>query len=106
MTVTERICAADDIVAGSAARFMVAGHPIAVVRIDDDFYAIGDICSHQKISLSEGDVHPDEGELECWKHGSSFSLTTGEPNSLPATKAVPVYTVTRKGDDLFVEVSA
>ena len=43
-------------------------------------YAIGDRCSHQDISLSEGEVLADELTLECWKHGSAFSLETGEPN--------------------------
>ena len=33
---------------------------IAVVRIGDDVYAIGDVCSHQDISLSEGEVLCDE----------------------------------------------
>jgi 3-phenylpropionate/trans-cinnamate dioxygenase ferredoxin subunit len=33
----------------------------------------------------------DEKELECWKHGSAFSLVTGEPSTLPATQPVPVY---------------
>ena len=39
---------------------------------------------------SEGDVDCDEKLIECWKHGSAFSLETGEPESLPATKPVPV----------------
>ena len=98
------MCSVHDVVAGAAQQFVVDGHRIAVVRIEDDFYAIGDTCTHQNISLSEGDVHADTRELECWKHGSAFSLDTGEPNSLPATRPVPVFTVTRDGDDLFVEV--
>ena len=32
-------------------------------------------------------------ELECWTHGSAFSLETGEPQTLPATQPVPVYDV-------------
>lgn len=104
MTVSERIAAVDDIEAGTAHQFVVHGHKVAVVRIDDDFYAIGDVCTHQNISLSEGEVHADELELECWKHGSAFSLVTGEPNSFPATRAEPVFTVRREGDDLYLEV--
>ena len=65
--------------------------PVAVVRIDDDVYAIGDVCSHADVSLSEGEVWCDERELECPKHGSAFSLVTGEPTTLPATQPVPVY---------------
>jgi len=67
------------------------GTRVALVRIDDDVYAIGDVCSHQDVSLSEGEVLCDERELECWKHGSTFSLIDGSPQALPATKPVPVY---------------
>jgi 3-phenylpropionate/trans-cinnamate dioxygenase ferredoxin subunit len=87
------LCRLDDLEHGRARRFDVDGHRIAVVRIDDDVYAIGDRCTHQDISLSEGEVDCDEREIECWKHGSTFSLITGEPQSLPATKAEPVYEV-------------
>jgi 3-phenylpropionate/trans-cinnamate dioxygenase ferredoxin component len=100
-----RLCSADEIEPGTAKRFDVDGHGIALVRIGDDFYAIGDKCSHEDYSLSEGEVLTDECEIECWKHGSTFSLTTGEPQSLPAVKAVPVYDVVRKDDDLYVRVS-
>jgi 3-phenylpropionate/trans-cinnamate dioxygenase ferredoxin subunit len=88
-----RLCAVDDVEPGSARRFDVNGHRIALVRIDDDFYAIGDRCTHADISLAEGDVFPDTREIECWKHGSTFSLVTGRPNTLPATKPTPVYRV-------------
>ncbi|HEY7628353.1 MAG TPA: non-heme iron oxygenase ferredoxin subunit [Ilumatobacteraceae bacterium] len=85
------VCPFDDLAPNSATRFEVAGRPVAVVRIGDDVYAIGDTCSHAEVSLSEGDVWCDEKELECWKHGSTFSLETGEPQTLPATQPVPVY---------------
>jgi 3-phenylpropionate/trans-cinnamate dioxygenase ferredoxin subunit len=75
---------------------------VALVRIGNDFYAIGDVCTHQDISLSEGEVHETEREIECWKHGSTFSLETGEPQSLPATKAEPVFDVRIDGTDVYV----
>ena len=67
-----------------AERFVIDGRPVAVVRIGDDVYAIGDTCSHAEVSLSEGEVYPDERAIECWKHGSTFSIVTGEPQTLPA----------------------
>jgi 3-phenylpropionate/trans-cinnamate dioxygenase ferredoxin subunit len=85
------VCALADLAPGAARRFDVSGRAVAVVRIGDDVYAIGDTCSHADVSLSEGEVFCDAKELECWKHGSSFSLVTGEPSTLPATKPVPVY---------------
>ena len=100
----QRLGRADEIEPGTAKGFEVDGHRIAVVRIGDDFYAISDRCSHADVPLSEGDVWEEEREIECWKHGSTFSLLTGEPQSLPATQPVPVYTIVRDGDDLFVEI--
>ncbi len=99
-----RVCSTTDVKPGAAARFDVDGHRLCVVRIDDDWYVIGDRCSHADYSLSEGDVWEDEREIECPKHGSTFSLETGEPLSLPATKPVPVYDVRADGDDVIVTI--
>ena len=93
-----RLCAVEELEPGEARRFEVEGHRVALVRIGDDFYAIGDRCSHADFSLAEGEVLADDLEIECWKHGSTFSLTTGEPQSLPAVKPVPVYSVRVDGD--------
>jgi 3-phenylpropionate/trans-cinnamate dioxygenase ferredoxin subunit len=107
-----RVCGVDDVKPGSAHRVDVDGLRLAVVRLaardgaaDDDWYVIGDRCSHADYSLSEGEVWADEREIECPKHGSTFSLETGDPQTLPATQPVPVYTVRVDGDDVYVEVS-
>jgi 3-phenylpropionate/trans-cinnamate dioxygenase ferredoxin component len=91
MTTVERLGPLEDLKSGTARQVIIGSHRIALVRIDDDVYAIGDVCSHQDISLSEGEVISDEKTIECWKHGSAFSLEDGHPKALPATKPVPVY---------------
>jgi len=65
---------------------------IAMFRVGDEVFAIGDRCSHAEASLAEGDVF-DHG-VECPRHGSEFDMRTGEPLSLPAVKPVPTYPVT------------
>lgn len=94
--------ALDDLVSGTAIKVMVDGDAVAVVRIGDDVYAIGDVCSHANVSLSEGDVWCEERQLECPKHGSAFSLVTGVPNTLPATQPVLVYSVSVENGEVFV----
>jgi 3-phenylpropionate/trans-cinnamate dioxygenase ferredoxin subunit len=93
-----------DVSDGLPLRFDVGPHRICLVRLGDDFYAIGDTCSHADVSLSEGEVDAETKHIECWKHGSCFSLETGVPDVLPATKPVPVYRVSVEGDDVIVEV--
>jgi 3-phenylpropionate/trans-cinnamate dioxygenase ferredoxin subunit len=96
------VCKVKDVKPGSSRRFDVDGHRLAVVRIGGDVYVVGDECSHEDYSLSEGDVWEAECEIECPKHGSTFSLTTGEPQTLPATRPIPVYEVRVDGDDVVV----
>lgn len=87
------VCALGDLMVDSATKYVIDGHEIALVRIGDGVYAIGDRCSHADFSLSEGELNCGQKTLECWRHGSEFSLETGKPVSLPATKSVPVYDV-------------
>jgi 3-phenylpropionate/trans-cinnamate dioxygenase ferredoxin subunit len=105
-TVRETVCELSELAQCQARRFVVAGVPVAVVRIDDVVHAIGDICSHANVSLSEGEVWCDEREIECPKHGSTFSLLTGEPATLPATQPVPVYLAEVVDGSVVVAVNA
>jgi 3-phenylpropionate/trans-cinnamate dioxygenase ferredoxin subunit len=99
-----KVCSVGDVADGSARRFDVDGHRLCVVRLGDDWYVIGDECSHADYSLSEGEVWADECEIECPKHGSTFDLRSGEPQALPATRPVPVYEVRVDGDTVVVEL--
>ncbi len=98
------MCAFDDLAPDTATRFEIDGVGVAVVRIGDDVYAIGDRCSHANFSLAEGEVDTAACTLECWKHGATFSLRTGEPQTLPATKPVPVYDVDLRDGDVYLSV--
>jgi 3-phenylpropionate/trans-cinnamate dioxygenase ferredoxin subunit len=94
--------AAAKVESGTAVRLDGGPDGVCLVRIGDDFYAISDRCSHADYSLSEGEIDAEDCSIECWKHGSAFSLLDGSPQSLPATQPVPVYEVHREGDDVVV----
>ncbi len=95
-----RIASLDQLVEGLGERFEVGEHSLAVFRLDDDVYVIGDRCSHAEASLAEGELW--NHDVECPRHGSEFDLRTGEPKSLPATKPVPVYEAKVEGGDVYV----
>jgi len=65
----------------------------ALFALDDDVYTLGDTCSHDDVSLSEGFVEADDRSLECSRHGARFDLTTGGALTLPATRPVPTSVV-------------
>jgi 3-phenylpropionate/trans-cinnamate dioxygenase ferredoxin subunit len=89
---------------GGATRVVLDGEPVAIVRCEDGtVHAIGDVCTHANVSLTEGEV--EDCTIECWLHGSRFDLRTGRPLALPAIRPVPVYPVTIDGDEVFVDVT-
>jgi 3-phenylpropionate/trans-cinnamate dioxygenase ferredoxin subunit len=91
-----------DLVPGKPIKVNLDGQDICVARVGDEVFAVGDLCSHADVSLSEGEV---EGHfIECWLHGSRFDLRTGEPESLPATTAVPLFTTSRDGDTVTISL--
>jgi 3-phenylpropionate/trans-cinnamate dioxygenase ferredoxin subunit len=96
------LCRRQDLSPGEARRFDGPGYRIALARVGDEFFAVGDRCSHENYSLSEGELWAEECEIECPQHGSTFDLRTGAPCSLPATVPVPVYAVDLVGDDVVV----
>jgi 3-phenylpropionate/trans-cinnamate dioxygenase ferredoxin subunit len=81
-------------------RVAIGDERIALFRIGDEVFAVGDRCSHAEASLAEGEVF--DYEVECPRHGSEFDLRTGKPLSLPATKPVPTYEVVVEGGIAFL----
>ncbi len=92
-----KIAPLQDLPDGRGVRVDIGPLQIAVFRIGEEVFALGDQCSHAKASLSEGEVF--DGEVECPRHGSPFDLKTGEPQTLPAVAPVPSFaTEVRDGD--------
>jgi 3-phenylpropionate/trans-cinnamate dioxygenase ferredoxin subunit len=101
----QRACGLSELEQDTAKRVELDGKPMAIVRDGDGVvHAIGDTCTHGDISLSDGFVEGDT--LECWAHGSAFSLRTGKPLNLPAYEPVPVYVVQIDGDDVLIDPDA
>lgn len=97
-----RVGRLEDLVPGEGVRVEEGEHRVAVFRIGDEVYAIGDRCSHAEASLAEGELF--DTEVECPRHGSAFDVTSGKPLTLPATTPVPVYEVVIDDGTVFVEV--
>ena len=99
-----RACALADLPEEGALSVEIGGVPVAVVRAGGEVYALYDVCSHEEVALSEGEVY--DCTLECWLHGSCFDLRTGKPTSPPATRPVPTYPVRIEGGEVYVSLTA
>jgi 3-phenylpropionate/trans-cinnamate dioxygenase ferredoxin component len=92
-----------DLAPGAMAVYTVAGEPILVLRVDDELYAMHNICSHAYAKLSEGEFDPDECTIECPLHGSTFDIRTGIPRVFPAFEPVATYPVRVEDGQIILE---
>ena len=100
LTTYLRACPLADVPENGALGVELNGEPVAILRDGDEVYAMRDVCSHEEVPLSEGDIY--DHTVECWLHGSCFDLRTGSPTGPPATEPVPVYPVKVSGGDVYV----
>jgi nitrite reductase/ring-hydroxylating ferredoxin subunit/metal-sulfur cluster biosynthetic enzyme len=86
-----RAASAEEIPAGGFKEVRLDDRTIAIFHLDDGYYAIEDVCTHDGGPLAEGIL---EGNvIECPRHGARFDVKTGAVLSLPAVTPVPTFEV-------------
>lgn len=87
----ERLIGIDELESGQSQSVFVDDYPALVARVDDHFYVVEDVCTHDGQPLSGGTIC--DGEIACPRHGAKFDLKTGEARTMPATKAIKAFYV-------------
>lgn len=83
-------------------KITVGEKELCVARVNDEVFAIDDMCTHAEASLSEGER--DGYAVECFLHGAQFDLRTGAVLTPPATQPVKTYPIRIEGDDVLIEI--
>ena len=78
----------------------VGDAPIGLTKIDGEFFAFADVCTHDDGPVAEGEL--DDYIIECPRHGAKFDIRTGKVRQLPAVTPIPVYDVKVDGDTVLV----
>lgn len=77
--------------------------PVAVYRVDGEFFATSDSCTHEEWSLGEdGDL--DGHQIICCLHQAAFDVRTGEVTAPPATEPLKTFPVRITDDEVWVDV--
>ena len=80
----------------------IADKPIVIFNIADQFFAIGDVCTHDNGPLGDGDL---EGhDIVCPRHGAKFDIRTGKAVQMPAVEDIPAYPVQVRAGNIFVGI--
>jgi len=87
---------------GRGVPVIVAGRRLAIFHLGDRFFAIDNVCTHNRMRLSDGPV---QGlVVTCRTHNSRFNLETGAVVKGPARKPVRTYPMYVVGETVEVEV--
>lgn len=83
------VIAVDGLANGEKSVIEIEGTAIAVFRLDDKFYAIEDVCTHDGTEIADGIIEGDE--IICPRHGARFCLKTGQVKSAPAYENIRCF---------------
>lgn len=65
--------------------------PMVIFNIAGQFFAIGDVCTHDDGPLGDGLLEGDH--IVCPRHGAEFDVRTGQAVQMPAVVDIPAYPV-------------
>jgi len=92
-----------DIEEGKLVHITASGKELVVTKLDGNYYAIDNICTHAGAELHEGELS--NSELTCPWHGAKWDIKTGSLISFPQKlKPLQNHSVSVENDTLFIEV--
>ena len=76
--------------------------PVVIFNIAGQYFAIGDICTHDDGPLGDGVLEGDN--IVCPRHGAEFDIKTGKAMTMPAVIDIPAYPVQIRDGTIFVGI--
>jgi 3-phenylpropionate/trans-cinnamate dioxygenase ferredoxin subunit len=98
-----KVALTTDIPEGEVRVYNCNGNEIAVCHVEDKYYAVADLCTHDGGPLGEGELVG--SQIECPRHGARFDVKTGKALCLPAVIGIPTYEVKVSGEEILVKCS-
>lgn len=102
-TVWERVAELAEVPPGGRKAILVDDTPALLLRIDNEYFAIEDVCTHDGQPLTDGPVA--NGQITCPRHGARFDLRTGRALCMPATEPVRTFAVRVDSEGVYVSAS-
>ncbi len=76
---------------------------LVIIRIEDQFYCLDDVCTHDGGTLGDGDLNG--FCLSCPRHGAEFDVRNGNAVTMPATEPTGSHQIRIEGDKILVKLT-
>ena len=88
---------------GKLMHITAGGKEIVVTKLDGNYYAMDNVCTHAGADLHEGELN--NNELTCPWHGARWDIKTGNLISFPQKlKPLQSHKISIEKDTLYVEI--
>ena len=88
---------------GKLMHITAGGKEIVVTKLDGNYYAMVNVCTHAGADLHEGELS--NNELTCPWHGAKWDIKTGNLISFPQKlKPLQSHKISIENDTLYIEI--
>jgi len=88
---------------GKLMHITAGGKEIVVTKLDENYYAMDNVCTHAGADLHEGKLN--NNELTCPWHGAKWDIKTGNLISFPQKlKPLQSHKISIENDTLYIEI--
>ena len=95
----EQVAVAGELQSGDRKSVIIDETPALLIRVQDEFFVIEDVCSHDGQPLTDGPING--CEITCPRHGARFDVRTGQVLCMPATEPIKTFEVEVKEGVIF-----
>ncbi|MBW4572139.1 MAG: FAD-dependent oxidoreductase [Tolypothrix carrinoi HA7290-LM1] len=92
----------NDLQDGEKRQVSVGDTDVLLIRVNQNFHAVGAFCTHYQAPLAEGVLSGNN--IVCPWHNAYFNITTGDQQEPPGLDSLPCYQVRIEGENVIVSV--
>ncbi len=97
-----KVLSAKELPPGSMKGVEAGGKPVLLANLAGKYYAIGNVCTHQGCTLSDGTLNGEVVTCPC--HWSRFNVKNGAVVGGPARKPEIAYQVKIEGEQILISI--
>jgi len=98
----QKLCNRNDIEDNQMIVVEIEEKNILVTKINGEFYAVENNCTHENLPLNGGQVY--DGQIQCPHHGARFDIKTGKATQFPAVMELKTYKVKIENDNVMAAI--
>jgi len=98
----QKLCGVNDLEENQTIVVEIKEKNILVTKINGEFYAVENNCTHENLPLNGGQVY--EGQIQCPHHGARFDIKSGKATQFPAVMELKTYKVVIENDNVMAAI--